>query len=76
MTQLVYITRNSDLAMRVFKYEYPWDGDYIWAMGNYSCDCNRAIFFGDECEECGDGKFSIRIVSDGELVYADTGYPS
>lgn len=31
-----------------FAYEPGEFMDYIWTEGNYACDCNRAIFFGDK----------------------------
>ncbi len=38
--------------------QYIWpDGDpstYWWAEGNFSCDCNRWDFVGDEEMECGE----------------------
>lgn len=74
----VEIRRNSDGVVRKYQDEYEWHGDYIWADGNYSCDCNRYLFFqrvakepeGD-CE-CGDGAYSVRITDkDGKLLYQD-----
>lgn len=60
---------------------------YLWSEGNYSCDCNRSIFFhnakwpsedGPSEEEmfiakCGDGRYRVRIVEEatGECVYED-----
>ena len=55
-----------------------WDGgyEYMWTDGNYSCDCNRAIFFFGAGNpqlsdheafmqapdrECTDGRFVVRI---------------
>lgn len=53
--------------------------DYIWSMGNFSCDCNRALFWsmaGGEEEldvECGDDKFDVNLIipSTGEIVYEE-----
>lgn len=43
---------------------------FIWERGNYSCDCNRALFFGraaglkdeemSDCR-CGDGGYSLNL---------------
>lgn len=58
-----------------YKYEVEPD-DYLWSEGNYSCDCNRSLFFHDwnepEKRECGDSEFSIRI-SDmtGKVIYSE-----
>lgn len=43
--------------------------DFMWRDGNYSCDCNRALFFlraggeDDSKDEtpCGDGTYSVRV---------------
>lgn len=70
------IRRNSDGLTRL----YPTDfyGAFIWDEGNYSCDCNRAIFFTAETDEdddmeCGDTAFSVRITAldDRRLLYQD-----
>jgi hypothetical protein len=55
--------------------------EFIWEEGNYSCDCNRELFFeyangkkGDEIEsECGDGKFSVNLENPetGEIYYQE-----
>ena len=54
-------------------------GSFIWEEGNYSCDCNRSLFFdraagcpsgGDRT--CGEEKFRVRIEdTDGRLLYED-----
>lgn len=48
---------------------------FIWTDGNYSCDCNRALFFArakgePDPEEipCGESKFRVRL-EQGEYVY-------
>ena len=52
----------------------PWG---VWSEGNYSCDCNRELFFydhekGPEGLKCGDGvRFSVNIEVDGEIVYQE-----
>lgn len=56
-----------------------WDeegefADFIWRDGNWSCDCNRAVFFGHPDCECGDDRYVVEKivrVSDGVTVYAD-----
>lgn len=64
----IHIDRNLD-----------WHGEFIWVHGNFSCDCNRSIFFGDapadtEEIECSEGKYSVRITADsGEELYSEFG---
>ena len=49
----------------------------MWSDGNYACDCNRAIFFGDaggtnEEMECGETRYTVRIEdADGHELYRD-----
>jgi len=38
---------------------------YFWVEGNFSCDCNRAIYFDlDEDVGCGNGRFIITSPKD------------
>lgn len=50
-------------------------GPFIWADGNYACDCNRALFFARAAGEddpdrgCGTTAFSLRVLGeDGKTV--------
>ena len=70
----VFIRNEATKEVRRHLDPHPWDGDYIWADGNYSCDCNRHLFFeravGNEPEwneggECGDERYAVRIEDDG-----------
>jgi hypothetical protein len=52
-----------------FDFEY---NPYIWEEGNFSCDCNRAIFFGEpESEQyCSDDRYIIvSIIENGIVVF-------
>jgi hypothetical protein len=49
---------------------------FIWEEGNYSCDCNRALFFHDRSDEaweqeCNDVLYAVRIIDNrtGKVVY-------
>lgn len=80
---IVYIRRNSDGVVRDYKDDWPWEKsnsgvEYQWADGNYSCDCNRKLFFcraanePEEDIECGDSAYDVRITDDaGKEIYAD-----
>lgn len=55
--------------------------DFMWADGNYACDCNRALFFaraGNEPDvdiDCGDSMFQIVSIVEsatGRLLYTET----
>lgn len=85
----VHIRRNSDGVVQVQYWpEYGWDSDnsdYIWADGNYACDCNRFLFFeratGKEPEwdegPCGDSAYSVAIFDmTGKQLYADDSWDS
>src|SRR5690349_4077922 len=82
------IRRNSDGQVRASK--EPWDyyGDFIWSEGNFSCDCNRYLFWcraGDDSEDeddedagrCGDERFSVRLKDEaGNVLYEDFDRPT
>jgi len=69
----VYIRKNNTKEIRKIEMNlYGFDSDtcpetWIWEEGNYSCDCNREIFFeraaGFEVEEveCSHFKYSIKL---------------
>jgi hypothetical protein len=53
---------------------------YIWEEGNYSCDCNRRLFFlraANEDEDfginCGDGAYAVRVRNkqNGRVFYSE-----
>ena len=66
----VEITNNAtgETVLCTFPGEFD---DFLWEEGNYSCDCNREIFFqrakGKEVDDacCGEGRFSYRRVMTG-----------
>lgn len=75
---IVYIRRNSDRVVRDVL-EPDWEtADFCWIEGNYSCDCNRYLFFeraegGDpEIDDgkyrCGDIGYSITVTDSGGVV--------
>lgn len=75
------IRRNADGVVRRLSMESMggYHGDYIWSEGNFSCDCNRGIFFAEAEGElnpdrdCGDDAFAVRIIADnnGHELYSD-----
>lgn len=59
-----------------------WPDIWIWTDGNFSCDCNRALFFGYAAGEtwkdandapCGEGGYSVKLVNPvtGECFFDD-----
>lgn len=59
--------------------EYADSQRFLWEEGNYSCDCNRELFFrraqGQELTDeefddlkCREGDYSVTLRVDGELV--------
>lgn len=48
---------------------------FVWSEHNFSCDCNRELFFTDwECDgeqRCGEGRFLLRVTAadDGRILY-------
>lgn len=76
----VYITDTETGETRVQVEPYEWDDrfEYLWGDGgNFSCDCNRSLFFtraGDEEEidiHCGMERYIIEVKVDGEPVYTE-----
>lgn len=48
---------------------------FNWEENNFSCDCNRHLFFTDGQEEleCSDGKYSVNLknAKDGKIYYSE-----
>lgn len=81
MKAIFTLRRNSDSVERVLPHENEWRDAYLWADGNYSCDCNRHLFFerssGNDPEvdsgTCGDQvAYSLRVTdADGKVLHCD-----
>jgi len=81
----VHIRKNATGEIRKYEDTGIWNEEeqelatYIWEEGNFSCDCNRQLFWwrankeNDEGEtSCGENKFSVNIYSTkGKLVYKE-----
>ncbi len=80
----VHIRRTETGEVRIYRDNLyttvDYDGIFIWAEGNWSCDCNRAIFFAEaggeqnKSNQCGEYGYIVdRIVrvADGELLYTE-----
>lgn len=86
---IAYIRHNPTGEIRSGEDTMIWneDGDcpetYNYEMGNFSCDCNRRIFYERfsgkavdfENNECGKGEFSVRLVNPktGDIFYDELG---
>ncbi len=78
MTASVLIRKNATGEVRPYLDEH-YAGTYDWEDGNSSCDCNRRVFFGDksipefehELNNCSEGKYSVRILVNGKVVYSE-----
>ncbi len=49
---------------------------YLWEDGNYSCDCNRAQFFGDPVTDdmpCGSERYAVNLQNpaNGKVYYRE-----
>ena len=83
----IEIMRVSDGATRRYHDPSAWEdySEYMWSDGNYSCDCNRSLFFAratggevglEESEDCGNASYRVRITDDnGSRLYADADWP-
>lgn len=52
---------------------WPGDGsEWLWTDGNYSCDCNRALFVhGKDSDdiECSEGRYLIWVTNGRVVLY-------
>lgn len=71
MSYKVTIKNNETNEIRLTEpFDVEWN-DFMWTEGNYSCDCNRHLFFeiagGNSPDfdnaECGEDKYSILCVA-------------
>lgn len=44
---------------------------YQYTMGNYICDCNRSIFYGEPQDKCSESEYKVSLWNDGECFYAE-----
>jgi hypothetical protein len=80
---IVHIRKNETGEVRIYhSFVYFDDMDlpsvFSWQYGNYSCDCNRRLFFAranneeeDWKSKCGNGEYSVNIFLDNECIYSE-----
>jgi len=71
----VSIRNNATSEVKKVDFDIPWNQEYsyfLWTEGNYSCDCNKHLFFSNSEEdfECGHDAYSIVDITldDGSLI--------
>jgi hypothetical protein len=83
---VVEITEVSSGRVALFPYapvggrEWHDIDEYLWADGNYSCDCNRRLFFDESLGttttsaelNCGDSAFVVRVTGPQGEVYRES----
>jgi len=76
----VGIQRTSDGVIASGVIEGLFFSRFVWEEGNFSCDCNREIFFNDflgvesdDDIECSEGRYLVRVVDadTGEMLYTE-----
>ncbi len=72
----VLLRDNQTNEERWYTVDSAWEDEvYLWTEGNWSCDCNRHLFFyGDnENVDCGDERFSAPYAElpDGTRIVLD-----
>jgi hypothetical protein len=78
----VAIRKNDTGEVREYDDIAIWDDGpclHIWEDGNFSCDCNRYLFFqrvageDEDDDKCGDGAYSVNIYNpkDGSVLYEE-----
>lgn len=79
----VYIRKRMTGEERLYRDAVEADGGipntFIWSDGNFACDCNRRLLFARAAGEpddwsggCSEGDYVVRIVWDGQCIYAET----
>ena len=80
MTYYITIRENKTGNVVTIPSEHDDDGNavHMWIDGNYSCDCNRRLFYDRELnresgsDKCGNTEFSVRIDDESrELLYSE-----
>ena len=68
-------TSTGEIRKHIAPDENWFDAEFMWTDGNYSCDCNRALYFAraageDDTEaweqKCGDSAYKMISVVDGD----------
>lgn len=44
---------------------------YLWEEGNYSCNCNRGLFFSNEEVKCGEGLYTVQVLWKNTTIYSE-----
>ena len=83
---IAHIRKNSSGEVRKYETDSLWDTDnnepniFIWEEGNYSCDCNRRLFFArvkneeeDWVSQCSRDGYSVNLQNpkNGEFFYKE-----
>lgn len=75
---LVHIRKNKTGEIRIYNDIIYFDDVYMWEDGNYSCDCNRRLFFARANNEeedwesgCGNTEYSVNIFLDNKCIYSE-----
>lgn len=80
MSYTVSITKTITGEVRQYREDREWDAtdEYMWVDGNYSCDCNRELFFARAAGEfepedtvCDDFAYRVVIADDktGKILF-------
>ena len=67
------IRENVTGTIKKKKHDFDYN-EFVWNKGNFSCDCNRSIFFHDKDidESCGYTKYSVNIEDlKGQILYQE-----
>lgn len=65
MAYRVLITQVATGEQRVQRMPGTWAEDaYSWEEGNFACDCNRAYFFDGIDAACGEGGYTVALLTE------------
>lgn len=72
---ILKMKNNITKETKTINVDLDWINDFIWSEGNFSCDCNRQIFFDhniDKDIECSSHIYTIlSIHNNDKLVYTE-----
>lgn len=86
MKFVIAITHVATGETRYHDDDFDWPSEdrfvFMWTEGNYSCDCNRELFFGraggepdppEDENECGNERYrAVAVREDGSTLVLDT----
>lgn len=81
MSTIVFIKQMATGEEALYPLDETWqEAEFQWCDNNYSCDCNRALFFGrvknigEMDVRCGESGYRIRVTETGREIFKEDGF--